>query len=242
MSKQIKFGTPEKQYILAEILKSRGIDPNTHPDYSPNAIAKQVLDERLENQPASEKPFKRGILTGAFDPWHFDHGTAVMRAAELCDQLIIAVSTDDVIRNYKHHEPFFPLDFRMRSVAQIKGVSLVIAQENLYDKLEMIQSLGADVLFSCEEYQREFYQNPPREMSPKEEAGVERWEKFEAEANENGIDVVYLPRGTDMSSSKLKERALELALGDVNIIPVAPTESFYTPAGESFIQAQPAEQ
>lgn len=241
MSKQIKFGNPETQYILSKILESRGINQGSTEDVSPNQVAKEVLDERLANQSPSGKPFKRGVLTGAFDPYHGDHGTAIMRAAELCDQLVIALSTDEVIRGYKHHEPFFPYKFREKTIAQIKGVSLVIPQENLYDKLEMLEALGADVLFSCEEYQRSFYPNPS-EMTNKQIAGVERWERFEEEANSVGIDVVYLPRGEEMSSTRFKERALELALGDVNIIPVAPTESFYTPTETSLIQDQPAEQ
>ena len=45
-------------------------------------------------------------------------------------------------------------------------------------------------------------------MTEKEIAGVERWERFEQEANENGIDVIYLPRTQGTSSTMIKEKII----------------------------------
>ena len=56
------------------------------------------------------KPFHRGYYTGAFDMFHYGHLLGIQNALKYCDQLIVAVSTDEVIREYKHREPIIPLD------------------------------------------------------------------------------------------------------------------------------------
>lgn len=175
--------------------------------------AKKYLDAKQGTEPPKEVPpvvdklYKRGVLTGAFDPFHVAHAQAIQKASSLCEQLIVAVSTDDVIRHYKG-EPFQPFEQRLETVSFVKGVTLAIPQYDLYSKLEMLQDLGADVLFSCEEYQRSYYEDESK-MTDKERAGVERWENFEQDANAVGIDVVYLPRSQGISSSILKARMLE---------------------------------
>ena len=121
------------------------------------------------------KTYHRGLYTGAFDPIHSDHIKSIQLASSMCDQLVVAVSTDDVIRDYKHHEPGIPFEQRLAIVDALKGVTKAIPQSNLYGKLEMCERLGVDVLFSCNEYQRSSYPNPD-EMTPKQIAGVERWE------------------------------------------------------------------
>lgn len=165
--------------------------------------AKQSSEQATEESQVIDKPYKRGFFTGAFDPFHVAHAEAIENASSLCEQLIVGVSTDDVIRHYKG-EPFQPFEQRLRTISYIKGVSLAIPQNDLYNKLEMLQDLGADVLFSCEEYQRSYYPDESQ-MTDKQRAGVERWENFEQEANAVGIDVVYLPRSQETSSSALKE-------------------------------------
>ena len=169
--------------------------------------AKQGTEQPKEVPPTVDKLYKRGVLTGAFDPFHVAHAEAIEKASSLCEQLIVAVSTDEVIRHYKG-EPFQPFDQRLRTISYVKGVTLAVPQYDLYNKLEMLQDLGADVLFSCEEYQRSYYEDESK-MTPKEKAGVERWENFEQEANEVGIDVVYLPRSQELSSTSLKAKMLE---------------------------------
>ena len=186
MSKQIELIEPAKEYR-----------------FSSEDIKKYLETETVQPGSIQPKPYQRGVLTGAFDPYHYAHGKAIQQAASLCEQLIVAVSTDDVIRGYKG-EPLLPFEKRLEAISYVKGVTLAIPQYDLYNKLEMLQDLGADVLFSCEEYQRSYYSNP-EEMTPKEIAGVERWERFEQEANEVGIDVVNLPRNQEMSSTIMKQ-------------------------------------
>ena len=171
--------------------------------YTNEEILQYFRDLETSPKADGDKPYHRGVLTGAFDPWHFCHGRAIQQAAQMCDQLIVAVSDDHVIDGYKGKH-YMPLEQRLEAISYIKGVTLAIPQYDLYNKVELLQSLGADVLFSCEEYQRSFYEDESS-MTAKERAGVERWEQFEKEVGEYGIDVVYLPRHEEMSSTKMKE-------------------------------------
>lgn len=152
-----------------------------------------------------ETKYQRGLYTGAFDVLNVGHIRGIQNAASGCEQLIVAVSTDEVIREYKHKEPVIPFEQRLEIISQIKGVTLAIPQNDLYEKVELCKALGVDVIYSCDEYLRSSYPDPDQ-MTAKEIAGVERWERFEQEANENGIDVVYLPRTQGTSSSMIKEK------------------------------------
>ena len=49
-----------------------------------------------------KKKFKIGYTTGAFDLFHIGHLNILKRAKELCEFLIVGVSTDELIKSYKH--------------------------------------------------------------------------------------------------------------------------------------------
>jgi len=150
------------------------------------------------------KHYHRGLFTGAFDPIHSDHIKALKLSSSMCDELIVAVSTDEVIKDYKHHDPAIPFEERIAIVDELKCVTKAIPQNDLHDKLQMCLDNGIDVLFSCDEYLRSSYPDPDK-MTLKQKAGVERWEKFEQQLNEYGIDVIYNPRGQSTSSTDIKE-------------------------------------
>ncbi len=152
------------------------------------------------------KPFHRGYYTGAFDMFHYGHLLGIQNALKYCDQLIVAVSTDEVIREYKHREPIIPFEQRLAIVSAIKGVSIAIPQHDLYDKLGPVNALGCDVIFTSSEYLRSNYTG--KEMTPKEQAGVERWETFQEQAMESGLNVIYLPRTDSVSTTEIKDRVV----------------------------------
>lgn len=125
----------------------------------------------------------------------------------MCEQLFVGVTTDEVVYDYKHKMPAIPFDERIKIVGNIKGVYKAIPQFDLYNKLEICKAIGADVLFSSDEYLKESYEKD-HEFTQKELDGIERWEKFSKEANENGIDVVFLQRTKSISSTQIKENIL----------------------------------
>lgn len=170
-------------------------------------LTDMVINSQTSTPTSETKPYHRGYYTGAFDMFHYGHLLGIQNALSFCDQLIVAVSTDEVIQDYKHRDPVIPFEQRLAIVSAIKGVTLAIPQWDLYDKMGPATQLGCDVIFSSSEYMRSEYEG--KEMTAKQQAGVERWEQFEAQAKEEGIDVLYLPRTDGVSSTDIKERIVE---------------------------------
>jgi len=156
----------------------------------------------------SNKKYHRGLYTGVFDIIHPGHIIALNRAKEMCDELVVAVSTDEVVMNYKHHYPMQPYEYRSLVVESLKAVDQVVPQEDVHDKIGMCDKYNCDVIFSSDEYQIESYEDQSK-MTAKEIAGVIRWQNIQEEANKAGIDIVYLPRTQGISSTMIKEQIAE---------------------------------
>ena len=157
----------------------------------------------MEN--AKEKPYKVGYYTGTFDIFHDGHLGALITASSMCEKLIVGVSTDETVMEYKHHLPVIPFNQRIKIIDNLQCVFRAIPQYDLYNKVDVCKAIGADVLFSCDEYLPETYEDLSA-LSQKQLDGIERWEKFSEEANANGIDVVFLERSEGISSTLIKER------------------------------------
>ena len=101
----------------------------------------------------TKKKYRIGYTTGAFDMFHAGHLAILKRAKEQCDYLIVGVSSDALIEQYKHKTPIVPLEDRMAIVGAIRYVDQVVVQENM-DKLDLYRSIeeklkavGVDVVF-----------------------------------------------------------------------------------------------
>lgn len=51
------------------------------------------------------KRYKIGYTTGTFDLFHIGHLNILKKSKEMCDFLIVGVSTDEVVQSYKHKVP-----------------------------------------------------------------------------------------------------------------------------------------
>lgn len=125
---------------------------------------------------------KRVITYGTFDLLHYGHINLLKRAKELGDYLIVAVSTDDFNWNEKRKKCYFSYEQRKALVEAIRYVDLVIPEENWNQKRIDMHEYHIDTFVIGDDWQGKF--------------------DF---LKEEGVDVVYLPRTPEISSSQIKK-------------------------------------
>ena len=134
------------------------------------------------------KKYKVGYTTGVFDMFHIGHLNILKHAKELCDYLIVGVSTDEVVETYKHKRPVISFDERIAIVEAIKYVDKVVPQISM-DKKEAWKRLRFDVLFHGSDWKNS-----------------EMYKSIETELKAVGCDVVFLPHTDGVSSTILSNK------------------------------------
>lgn len=135
------------------------------------------------------KKYKIGYTTGVFDMFHIGHLNILRKAKEQCDKLIVGVSSDDLVKEYKHKEPIVPLNERMDIVKAVRYVDEVVEQESM-DKFKAWEKLHFDVLFHGDDWK-----------------GSDIYNEAEAKLKAVGVDVVYVPHTPGVSSTILRKMA-----------------------------------
>ena len=136
-----------------------------------------------------------GYTAGVYDLFHIGHLNLLKNAKGMCDKLIVGVSTDDLVL-YKGKKPVIPFEDRIEIVRIIKCVDAVVAQEDM-NKLEMCKKLKASVMFVGDDWYR----------SPK-------WEEYEKEFAQAGIQIVYFPYTKGISSTQISKALKHLRTGE----------------------------
>lgn len=95
----------------------------------------------------------KGYTTGAFDLFHVGHLRRLKGARSYCDYLVVGVSTDECVANYKR-SPIVPFDQRIEIIRSLRYVDEAVAQIDL-DKFRAWQDLRYDVLILGED-QRQY--------------------------------------------------------------------------------------
>ena len=131
--------------------------------------------------------YRIGYTTGVFDMFHIGHLAILERAKQRCRYLIVGVSSDALVREYKHRTPVIGLADRMRIIAAVRYVDEVVVQENM-DKMDAWRRLHYDVLFHGDDWRNSAM-----------------YEDVEKRLNEVGVDVVYLPHTPGISTTILTE-------------------------------------
>ena len=57
-----------------------------------------------------------GYTTGVYDLFHIGHLNILKRARQMCDYLIVGVSTDELVMREKHKKPIIPYSDRVAIV------------------------------------------------------------------------------------------------------------------------------
>lgn len=124
---------------------------------------------------------KRVITYGTFDLLHYGHINLLKRAKSLGDYLIVGLSTNEFNRLEKNKECYFDYEERKSLLEAIRYVDLVIPEENWDQKISDIEKYHTDVFVIGDDWQGKFDY-----------------------LSDMGIEVVYLPRTKEISTSKIK--------------------------------------
>ena len=136
------------------------------------------------------KKYKVGYTTGVFDLFHIGHLNILKKAKEQCECLIVGVSTDELVQNYKNKLPVIPFEERVEIVKSIKYVDKVVAQENR-DKYSAWENLQFDVMFVGDDWK-----------------GNKLFEELEYQFKSVGVDIVYFPYTQGTSSTILRKKII----------------------------------
>lgn len=131
-----------------------------------------------------------GYTTGVFDMFHVGHLNILRRAKELCDYLIVGVSTDELCLSYKKKKPIVSYEERKAIIEAIKYVDKVVPQVNR-DKFHAWEEIGFDVMFVGDDWK-----------------GSPLFSELEKRFAEVGVKIEYFPYTNGTSSTILRERLL----------------------------------
>lgn len=125
--------------------------------------------------------------------FHIGHLNILKRAKEQCEYLVVGVSTDELVQNYKNKTPVIPYDERKKIVESIKYVDKVVPQTSM-NKMEAWNQLHFDAIFHGDDWK-----------------GSSLYNDVERELNKVGCKMVFLPH-TDGTSSTLLTQVLHKIL------------------------------
>ena len=124
---------------------------------------------------------KKIITYGTFDLLHYGHIRLLKRARALGDYLIVGLSTDEFNEFSKHKQAYNNYAERKYILEAIRYVDQVIPEENWDQKISDIEKYHADVFVIGDDWQGKFDY-----------------------LTDFGIEVVYLSRTKEISTTKIK--------------------------------------
>lgn len=139
----------------------------------------------------SNKKYNIGYTTGVFDMFHIGHLNIIRRAKEQCEQLIVGVSTDELVQEYKHHTPIIPFEERKAIVEACRYVDRVVEQTSM-DKFAAWETVKFDAMFHGDEWK-----------------GSELYNRYIEEFKKVGVDIVFIPHTQGISSTELSKKLNE---------------------------------
>lgn len=127
-----------------------------------------------------------GYTTGVFDLFHIGHLNILRRAKEQCDYLIVGVSTDELVEQYKNKRPVICFEERCEIVKAIRYVDKVVPQIDR-DKFGAWEDLRFHKMFVGDDWK-----------------GSAIFTELEERFRPHGVEIVYFPYTKETSSTYLK--------------------------------------
>lgn len=132
----------------------------------------------------------RVFTSGSFDLFHIGHLNILERSAALGDELIVGVSTDELIQHYKGMPPIIPFEQRFRIISSLKCVTKAVKQVKLTE-VAQLQREDIDIVTIGDDWINKYLE------------GLE-WMK-----KQPGKKVVYFPYTPGVSTTSIKKRIIE---------------------------------
>lgn len=127
-----------------------------------------------------------GYTTGVYDLFHIGHLNLLKNAKQICDKLIVGVTTDELAKE-RGKSTIIPFEDRIEIIRGCRYVDAAVPQYDM-DKLTACKKLGAELLFVGDDW----YQS-------------EKWKKYEEEFRREQIRILYFPYTKGISSSQIKK-------------------------------------
>ena len=124
---------------------------------------------------------KRVITYGTYDLLHYGHINLLQRAKALGDYLIVALSTDEFNWSEKRKTTYFSYEERKRLLEAVRYVDLVIPENEWQQKRRDMHEYHIDTFVIGDDWKGKF--------------------DF---LKDEGVEVIYLPRTPEVSSSQIK--------------------------------------
>ncbi len=130
--------------------------------------------------------YKIGYTTGVFDLFHIGHLNLLKKAKSQCEYLIVGVTTDELVA-YKHKQAVIPFQERIQIIEAIRYVDEAVPQTSM-DKISAWENYHFNVMFVGDDWK-----------------GTSKWQEYERQFHELGVDIVYFPYTKGVSSTLLNE-------------------------------------
>lgn len=137
-----------------------------------------------------EKKPIRVFTSGSFDLFHIGHLNILEKSAKLGDQLIVGVSTDELIQEYKGMKPIIPFEQRFRIISALKCVTKAVKQVKLTE-IAQLQAEDIDIVTIGDDWEDKYLE------------GLE-WMKAQ-----EGKNVIYFPYTEGISTTTIKKHIIE---------------------------------
>lgn len=124
-----------------------------------------------------------GYTTGVFDLFHVGHLNILKNAKSLCDKLVVGVTSDEFVADYKKKQTIIPLQERIEIIRSIKYVDAVVPQVD-HNKFEAWKKLKFDVLIVGDDWYE-----------------TAKWKEYEDQFLEVGVKIIYFPRTKGISTT-----------------------------------------
>ncbi|OIM07666.1 glycerol-3-phosphate cytidylyltransferase, partial [Oenococcus oeni] len=117
------------------------------------------------------------------DMLHYGHINLLRRAKALGDYLIVALSTDEFDWNSKHKKAYFDYEKRKQLLESIRYVDLVIPEQSWDQKVSDMKLYQVNTFVMGDDW-----------------AG-----QFDDLSEKTNVEVIYLPRTPEISTTRIKE-------------------------------------